>query len=123
VVEPWARGSWLEQRAVVAGLCEPALLQDPALVADVLRLLNDITRSMTTAPCTERTSAGFRALRQALAYGWSVAVVANPARGEPLRETWLRSADRDAAWMARENLKKHRLKRMDPVWVTRWAAH
>lgn len=101
---------------MVAGLCEPALLRDPAIAAEVLRILNDITRSMAAAR-TDRTATDFRALRQALAYGWSVAVIANPRVGKPLLERWLQSSDRDAAWMARENFKRDRLRRMDAAWV------
>jgi hypothetical protein len=115
-IEPWSRGSWLEKRAVVAGLCEPALLRDEAVAVDVLRRLDEITLSLTGAT-VDRGSEEFRALRKALAYGWSIAVVGNPRVGKPLLERWLERADRDASWIARENLKKDRLKRLDPPWV------
>ena len=62
----------------------------------------------------------FGALRQALAYGWSVAIVGCPVVGKQLLENWLASADRDIAWLAHENLKKDRLKRLDPAWVAEW---
>ncbi len=42
-------------------------------------------------------------------------------RGKPLLVKWLQSTDRDAAWLARENLRKNRLKRMDAAWVARWS--
>jgi hypothetical protein len=118
-VASWAAGSWLEKRAVVAGLCEPALLRDRSAAGDVLDVLDAITESMAAATSDGR-SEDFRVLRQALAYAWSVAVAADPAAGKPLLERWLRSADRDASWMARENFKKDRLKRMDPAWVEYW---
>jgi hypothetical protein len=54
-----------------------------------------------------------------LPYGWSVAVVGCPAVGKPLLEKWLHSDDHDVVWLSRENLKKVRLKRMDPRWVAR----
>jgi hypothetical protein len=114
----WSRGSCLERRAVVAALCEPVLLRDPAHAAAVLHMLDAITTSLLTAQ--DRHAGNFRVLRQALAYGWSVAVVALPSIGQPLLEKWLGSADPDVLWMARENLKKTRLKRMDAVWVERW---
>jgi hypothetical protein len=82
-------------------------------------MLEAITMSIADIP--ERKSDEFRALRQTLAYGWSVALVGNPDAGKPLLEKWLCSEDRDVAWLARENLKKDRLKRMDPSWVERWA--
>jgi hypothetical protein len=115
----WAEGTCLEKRAVVAGLCEPALVRDPDAARSVLDMLETITMSIADIP--ERKSDEFRALRQTLAYGWSVALVGNPDAGKPLLEKWLCSEDRDVAWLARENLKKDRLKRMDPSWVERWA--
>jgi hypothetical protein len=114
----WSRGSCLERRAVVAALCEPVLLRDPADAAAVLHLLDAITTSLLTAQ--DRRADDFRVLRQALAYGWSVAVVALPSIGLPLLEKWLGCADPDVVWLARENLKKTRLKRIDAVWVKRW---
>ncbi|NMB89965.1 MAG: hypothetical protein GYA17_16525 [Chloroflexi bacterium] len=119
----WAEGGWLEQRAVVAGLCEPALLGDPAQVEQVLALLDRITADLAQA--TERKSEDFIALRKGLAYGWSVAVVAHPAAGKACLERWLVSTDKDVRWIVRENLKKDRLRRMDAAWVeqcqARWA--
>jgi hypothetical protein len=55
----------------------------------------------------------------ALGYCWSVAVVALPEAGKPLMEKWLNSADPDVLWIMRENLRKNRLVKMDPVWVRR----
>ena len=31
-------------------------------------------------------------------------------------------SDGDVGWLAREDLKKGRLKRMDPDWVARWTS-
>src|SRR5262249_36884355 len=45
----WAKGSWLEKRAVVAALCEPALLRDPETAAAVLELLDAITVTVQSA--------------------------------------------------------------------------
>jgi hypothetical protein len=115
----WSGGSWLERRAVVAALCEPVLLRDPADAAAVLEVLDSITTSLLTAQ--DRRAGDFKVLRQALAYGWSVAVVALPSIGQPLLEKWLGCADPDVVWMAHENLKKTRLKRLDARWVERWS--
>jgi hypothetical protein len=117
-IEPWAREGPYEQRAVVAGLCEPSLLRDPKHSKQVLRLLDRITDSLP-APA-DRKSEGFQALRKGLAYGWSVAVSASPREGKPLMEKWLQSKDRDIVWIMKENLKKNRLQRIDPAWVERW---
>jgi hypothetical protein len=117
-VEPWAREGPYEQRAVVAGLCEPVLLRDPSQAKRVLRVLDRITGSL---PAPEsRKSDGFQALRKGLAYGWSVAVCASPEAGKALMEKWFQSADRDVIWIMKENLKKNRLRRIDPAWVRRW---
>jgi hypothetical protein len=69
------------------------------------------------AALEDRRSDEFRTLRQALAYCWSVIVVAAPERGKLRMEYWAQSADPDVIWAIRENLKKTRLLRLDPAWV------
>ena len=113
--EVWAGGTRLEQRAVAAGLCEPALLGDTATAERVLAVLDRITATVRGA--TDRRSAEFVALRQALGYCWSVATVAAPQRGRALMEKWLADNDRDVRWIMRENLSKARLTRLDAAWV------
>jgi hypothetical protein len=114
----WRTGNWLEQRAVVAALCEPKLLREPKHAKRVLQLLDKITTSVSKA--TDRKADDFKVLRQALGYGWSVAVAARPNEGRPLMEKWLAVDDRDARWIMRENLKKNRLAKMDAPWVESW---
>ena len=70
----------------------------------------------------DRRDPAFRVLRQGLAYCWSVAVAAAPAIGMPVMERWLASGDPDVRWLMRENLKKARLRRGAPEWVTAWRA-
>jgi hypothetical protein len=111
----WITGNPYEQRAVVAGLCEPALLRNTEHAARVLHLLDRVTESITQA--TDRRSDAFVALRKGLGYGWSVAVCALPDVGKPLMEHWLASEDKDIRWIMKENLKKARLTRMDAEWV------
>lgn len=108
VVETWLDGSWLEQRAVVAALCEPALLRLPQPATRALRVLDHITANLSRA--ADRREPAFRTLRQALGYGWSVAIVARPDVGWPLFEKWAASADPDVQWVVRENRKKRRLR-------------
>jgi hypothetical protein len=117
----WARGSWLERRAAAAALCEPALLTTPERVGDVLTVLAEATAGIAQANTKERRSEAFRALRKGLGYCWSVAVAAAPEVGRPAFEELVEQAasDRDLAWMVRENLRKRRLERLDPAWVTR----
>lgn len=115
----WQDGSLFERRAVVAAPCEPPLLRNPQAAAAVLEIVDHITASLGAVQ--DRRADDFKALRKALAYGWSIAVAAAPAAGKPLLERWLRSDDRDIAWRTQQNLKKDRLKRMDAAWVARWA--
>jgi hypothetical protein len=105
-MEEWAKDGPYVQRAAAAALCEPALLKEPAHVKRVLSVLDRITRSL--AATKDRKGVGFRALRQALGYCWSVASAALPEAGRPLMEKWLRSGDPDVAWVMRSNLGKKR---------------
>ena len=107
-MEVWSKGGPLVQRAAVAGLCEPALLKKADEVRRVLLILDHITRSM--AATRDRKHEGFRVLRQAMGYGWSVAAAANPGAAGPLFVKWLRSTDPDIAWVMKSNLGKARLK-------------
>ncbi|GAP15914.1 hypothetical protein LARV_03709 [Longilinea arvoryzae] len=117
-MRPWAAGTFLEQRAVAVALCEPSLLNDPAAVREVLQILDGITVSLSRA--VERKTDDFRALRQTLGYGWSVAAVASWADGKAFLERWFECADPDVRWLMRENLKKKRLERADSDWVQKW---
>jgi hypothetical protein len=118
----WAGGTWLERRAVAAGLCEPRLLADGKHAKAVLKLLDGITRAVAKAGPADRKADDFKALRQGLAYCWSVAVAAAAAEGKAAMEKWLASPDSDVRWIMKENLKKNRLTRMDAAWVKRWQA-
>lgn len=112
----WASGTWLEQRAAAAALCEPRLLIS-GRVGDVLDVLDDITSSIPARG--DRQSDDFKALRKGLGYCWSVAVAADPVPGKPGMERWVGSDDPDIRWIMRENLRKKRLERMDAEWVAR----
>lgn len=114
----WSDGSWLEQRAAAAGLCEPRLLADPAQVDRVLAILDRITANL--AGSADRRSEGFKALRKGLSYCWSVAVAAHPHSGKAFMERWFASQDPDVRQVMRENLKKKRLERIDAAWVEEW---
>jgi hypothetical protein len=103
----WAGQEPYVQRAAVAGLCEPALLNSNADAVAVLAILDSITLSIASA--TDRKSDDFRVLRQALGYGWSVASAAAPANAVPYIEKWTRSPDKDVAWIMKTNLAKTRM--------------
>lgn len=116
----WSQGTFLEQRAAAAALCEPALLREPAHVERTLQILDAITASV--AQTTDRRSNAFQALRKGLAYCWSVAVAALPEAGKPMMERWLSSDDRDVRWIMRQNLAKQRLAHVDAGWIEAWQA-
>ncbi len=105
----WSHGDAYVQRAVVAGICEPALLNVNEEVVQVLAILDQITRSMSLTSAGERREDGFEVLRKALGYGWSVAAAGAPRNAKPYLEKWLRSTDKDVAWVMRSNLRKARM--------------
>jgi hypothetical protein len=113
--QKWSNGNWYERRAAAAALAEPRLLTAPSTAAALLAMLDSITESMAQA--NDRKSDAFKILRQGMGYCWSVAVAAYPALGKRLMQKWLGKADPDIRWMMKENLRKNRLARMDPVWV------
>lgn len=116
--EELTSGTYLEQRAAAAAVCEPRLLKDAAVASRVVDLLEEITASMSEAPASERRGDDYRALRQAMGYCWSVAVVASPEAGKVAFERWLSSPDIDVRWVLRENLRKNRLQKLDAEWVS-----
>ena len=123
VMTTWTAGTWLEQRAAAAALCEPRLLKDNTFAARrTLQLLDQMTRQLSQAPAAARKDEAFKTLRQGLAYCWSVAAAALPAEGLPALEAWLAQPqlDPDVSWLLQQNLQKHRLARLDPAWVQRW---
>jgi hypothetical protein len=106
-MQQWALQGPFVQRAAVAGLCEPALLKGAEETVEVLDVLDRITRSLSAS--SERGSEGFRVLREALGYGWSVAAAASPGNARPYIDKWLRSKDKDVAWVMKSNLSKARM--------------
>ena len=105
----WSRGDWYAKRAAVAGLCEPALLKSNQDTVEVLAMLDQITRALSLAAPADRRDDGFRVLRQALGYGWSVAAAAAPKNAKPYLEKWIRAQDKDVAWVMKTNLSKSRM--------------
>src|SRR5256886_6276280 len=105
----WSPGDWYAKRAAVAGLCEPALLKSNQDTVEVLAMLDQITRALSLAAPADRRDDGFRVLRQALGYGWSVAAAAAPKNAKPYLEKWIRAQDKDVAWVMKTNLRKSRM--------------
>ena len=111
-MEGWAAGPPFEGRAAMAALCEPRLLRDRTVVARTLAILGRLTDAVRSAPV--RTAPDVRVLRQALGYGWSVAVAADPAIGLPAFTALRDDPDPDVGWIVRANLGKARLARLLP---------
>jgi hypothetical protein len=116
-VERWAAGSPLEGRAAMAALCEPRLLGARPTVARTLAVLDRLTHSVAHA--ANAAAPDVRVLRQALGYGWSVAIAADAGLGLAAFEPWLADPNPDVRWIVRENLAKSRLSKVAPDWVAR----
>lgn len=110
VAEAWAGDDDpLVRRAAVATVCEPRLLKNQAFALRALQLLDRVTADLTTMSREERRSPGTRTLRQALGYGWSVAIAAAPEEGMARFRRWEAEDDPDVRWIVKENRKKARI--------------
>ena len=115
-MQAWSGDGPYVQRAAAAGLCEPALLKEREHAVHVLVILDQITSSLAEAAGRaqgalprNRRDEGFRVLRTALGYCWSVAAAAAPENARPYFEKWLQSSDKDVAWVMKTNLSKARM--------------
>lgn len=115
-LRPWCIGNAFEKRAVVAALCEPKLLINKDVNCDVLQLLSVLTDSFIAL---DKLNEGEKVLRQALGYGWSVAIAAQASEGKAYFEAYSAASNKHIQWILRENLKKNRLAKMDKEWVER----
>ena len=117
-MEKWSQGNPLERRAAAAALCEPRLLKKTEYAQRVLELLDRITKDILLEE--HRRTDDFIALRKALGYCWSVAVVAAPEAGKKMMEKWFADQDKDLQWIMKENLRENRLQKLDKEWTERW---
>lgn len=108
----------LEWRAILAGVAEPALLNDPAHAIDALDLHYLALAYMRRLPESARRDDDVRTLRQALGYTVSVVVAAAPEPGFAQMHAWAQWGDADVTWILRENTQKKRL----AAWEDRLAA-
>jgi HEAT repeat protein len=102
----------LVQRAAMAAICEPRLIVRPEAAATAVDVCDRATELLRAREVSTRADPDVRTLRQALGYGWSVAVAADPEPGMARFDTLRGSTDPDVAWIVRENLKKKRLLRL-----------
>ena len=98
----------LVQRAAVAAVCEPRLLRSPDRAAAAVDVCRRATLHLVALTPERRRQPDARTLRQALGYGWSVAVAADPTAGLPAFLD-LDTADPDVAWIVTQNRRKKRL--------------
>jgi len=108
------KGNPYEQRAVVAGLCEPKLLVNADIGPAVLEIMEEITMGLAHGNPLDSAQ---EALRKGLGYGWSVAIVAYPTEGKACFERLFTLPGKHIRWIIKENLKKNRLIRLDGAWV------
>ncbi|QQO09485.2 hypothetical protein [Breznakiella homolactica] len=111
---PWIQGNPLEQRALAAAFCEPKLLTNAAANKRILRLLQTITNTFENSGSLSDDE---KVLRKTLGYGWSVVIAAQPEEGKKLFESMAGSTNKHIRWIAKENLKKNRLIKMDENWT------
>jgi hypothetical protein len=115
-LEAWVAGeNWLEMRAAVAGVAEPALLKDAKTTARVLQLHREVIACVRAAQA--RKGKDFRTLRKALGYTLSVVVRATPEQGFEFMRQLVDLQDPDVRWIVKENLKKNRLVKNFPEQV------
>jgi hypothetical protein len=115
IVDDWSASAdaWLA-RAAVAAICEPRLLHTDDAQALALQACARATELLLGGgPIVSeptRTQEAHRVLRQALGYGWSVAIAASPEAGLSAFRTLEADEDPDARWIVRSNLTKARLR-------------
>ncbi len=102
-------GDCLQQRACVAAVAEPRLLQSPAMKESALEIQGIVVRRFHEIPLPDRKHEDVRTLRQGLSYTLSVAAAALPEAGFALLRECASWGDPDITWIIRENLKKKRL--------------
>ncbi len=117
-MEKWSQGDPLEKRAAIAGICEQRLLKNTEDKIRVLRILDGITEGIVHTD--QRKTDEFIALKKALGYCWSVAVVSAPEDGKRMMEKWILYDDKEIQWIMKENLKKNRLQKLDSSWAEQW---
>ncbi|MBN1875063.1 MAG: hypothetical protein JXA33_12595 [Anaerolineae bacterium] len=113
-IKPLINGNDYEQRAVVAGLCEPKLLTNEAVNIRILEIMEEITKNLNH---DRKLTDSENSLKKALGYGWSVVIVASPEHGKQYFEKLFDLVSKHVKWIIRENLKKNRLIKMDKEWV------
>ncbi len=103
------KGNCFQQRASIAAIAEPSLLQTPAMIDAALEIQRLVLERLHALPAAVRKREDVRALRQSLGYTLSVVAAAAPEKGFALMRDCAGWSDPDVNWILRENLKKKRL--------------
>ncbi|MEO7021446.1 MAG: hypothetical protein ABI234_14925 [Ktedonobacteraceae bacterium] len=109
LVELLKRGDCLQQRACLAAISEPSLLECAEFIVPALAMQRAAIERLHALPATQRRHTDVRVLRQTLGYTLSVVTVACPDSGFALMCEIAAWNDPDINWILRENLKKRRL--------------
>ena len=109
IVTEWLpQASFLEMRAIAAGLAHPPIL-DEEMAGFALDAARRILAAVSRVDKKARREQSFRVLRQGMGYALSVFVSKSPAEGFTVMRKSAAVRDADVAWIIRENLKKKRL--------------
>ena len=109
LMELATKGNCFQQRASVAAIAEPPLLNTPTMIDAALTIQRLVLERLHTLPAAVRKREDARALRQGLGYTLSVVAAATPEKGFALMRECAGWGDPDINWILRENLKKKRL--------------
>jgi hypothetical protein len=109
LMELATKGNCFQQRAGVAAIAEPPLLNTPTMIDAALTIQRLVLERLHALPAAVRKREDARALRQALGYTLSVVAAATPEKGFALMRECAGWGDPDINWILRENLKKKRL--------------
>ncbi len=102
-------GNYLQQRAAIAAIAEPALLYKSDVVEAAIDLQRIVLNRLRNVPKLDRKTEELRTLRRTLGYTISVVTAALPEQGFALMRECASWDDADITWILRENLKKKRL--------------
>jgi len=109
LIELATNGNCFQQRASIATIAEPSLLQDQVLIDAALMIQRIVLERFHELSIVDRKREDVRVLRQALGYTISVVTAATPEKGFALMRNCVKWNDPDINWVLRENLKKKRL--------------
>jgi len=110
---------WLAMRAVAAAIAEPAVLTNRSTAEAGLKLHRVIFAHLISAK--DRSSPGYKVLRQGVGYSLSVVVQALPEEGFAFMRELADVGNQDVRRILNENLSKARLRKNHPDKVEKLA--